>query len=95
MSVLSRGRAAAARRRTSTVTIYRKSGRSAQSESTGLQAAVWDQIWTEINEANLARVRIDTSNAVDDGHGHDLTPPPMGGATPPTPPDNVPGAEKP
>jgi len=41
----------------------------------------------EINEANLARVRIDTSTAVDDGHGHDLTPPPMGGAqTPPPPP---------
>ena len=41
----------------------------------------------EINEANLARVRVDTSTAVDDGHGHDLTPPPMGGAqTPPPPP---------
>ena len=41
----------------------------------------------EINEANLQRVRVDTSTAVDDGHGHDLTPPPMGGAqTPPPPP---------
>ncbi len=41
----------------------------------------------EINDANLQRVRIDTSTAVDDGHGHDLTPPPMGGAqTPPPPP---------
>ncbi|MBA3455543.1 MAG: peptidyl-prolyl cis-trans isomerase [Deltaproteobacteria bacterium] len=41
----------------------------------------------EINDANLQRVRIDTSTAVDDGHGHDLTPPPMGGAqTPPAAP---------
>lgn len=41
----------------------------------------------EINEANLAKVRIDTSMAGDDGHGHDLTPPAMGGpATPPPPP---------
>jgi peptidyl-prolyl cis-trans isomerase C len=31
----------------------------------------------EINETNLAKVRIDTSQAVDDGHGHDLPPPPM------------------
>ena len=31
----------------------------------------------EINEANLAKVRIDTSNAVDDGHGQNLAPPPM------------------
>jgi peptidyl-prolyl cis-trans isomerase C len=36
----------------------------------------------EINEPNLAKVRIDTSNATDDGHGHDLTPPPP---TPPVP----------
>ncbi|MDB4960295.1 MAG: PpiC-type peptidyl-prolyl cis-trans isomerase [Myxococcales bacterium] len=57
----------------------------------------------EINEANLARVRIDTSTAVDDGHGHDLTPPAMGGAQTPPPPPNAPvdpvpggtGAEKP
>jgi peptidyl-prolyl cis-trans isomerase C len=34
----------------------------------------------EIDEANLAKVRIDTSNAVDDGRGHDLTPPPAPGA---------------
>jgi peptidyl-prolyl cis-trans isomerase C len=37
----------------------------------------------EINEANLAKVRIDTSAAVDDGHGHDLVPPPA--PLPPTP----------
>ncbi|MEJ7598321.1 MAG: peptidyl-prolyl cis-trans isomerase [Kofleriaceae bacterium] len=29
----------------------------------------------EINEANLAKVRVDTSSAVDDGHGHDVQPP--------------------
>lgn len=41
----------------------------------------------EINEANLARVRIDTSTAVDDGHGHDLQPPPAPaqGISPPPP----------
>ena len=39
----------------------------------------------EINEANLAKVRIDTSAAGDDGHGHDLSPPPMQNP-PPTPP---------
>lgn len=41
----------------------------------------------EINEANLARVRIDTSTAVDDGHGHDLQPPPANppGISPPPP----------
>jgi parvulin-like peptidyl-prolyl isomerase len=31
----------------------------------------------EINEANLAKVRIDTSQATDDGHGRDLPPIPM------------------
>src|SRR5262245_41852270 len=31
----------------------------------------------DINEANLAKVRIDTSAAGDDGHGTDLTAPPM------------------
>jgi peptidyl-prolyl cis-trans isomerase C len=36
----------------------------------------------DINESNLAKVRIDTSAAVDDGHG----------ATPPPPPPPVPGA---
>jgi peptidyl-prolyl cis-trans isomerase C len=36
----------------------------------------------EINEANLAKVRIDTSQAVDDGHGRDLPPLPM---SPPSP----------
>jgi peptidyl-prolyl cis-trans isomerase C len=30
----------------------------------------------EINDANLAKVRIDTSMATDDGHGHDAVPPP-------------------
>jgi peptidyl-prolyl cis-trans isomerase C len=30
----------------------------------------------EINEANLAKVRVDTSAAGDDGRGHDLMPPP-------------------
>jgi hypothetical protein len=35
----------------------------------------------EINEANLAKVRIDTSAATDDGHGHDLVAPPLPGAT--------------
>ena len=29
----------------------------------------------EINEANLARVRIDTSQNVDDGHGQAVAPP--------------------
>ncbi|HET9623367.1 MAG TPA: peptidyl-prolyl cis-trans isomerase [Kofleriaceae bacterium] len=31
----------------------------------------------EVNDANLAKVRIDTSQAVDDGHGQDLPPLPM------------------
>ncbi len=44
----------------------------------------------EINEANLAKVRIDTSMTQDDGHGHDLTPPPMGGASSPPPPPLAP-----
>ena len=38
----------------------------------------------EINEANLAKVRIDTS-AVDDGHGHDLPPPAQQGISPQVP----------
>ena len=42
----------------------------------------------EINEANLAKVRIDTSAATDDGHGHDIAPPP--GALAPTAPINPP-----
>jgi peptidyl-prolyl cis-trans isomerase C len=37
----------------------------------------------EINESNLAKVRIDTSAATDDGHGHDFVPPP-GSLAPPT-----------
>jgi len=45
----------------------------------------------EINEPNLARVRIDTSQAVDDGHGHDPPPLPLspgapGPSVPPGPP---------
>jgi peptidyl-prolyl cis-trans isomerase C len=36
----------------------------------------------EINEPNLAKVRIDTSQATDDGHGHDLPPLPMSPALP-------------
>ena len=43
----------------------------------------------EIDEANLAKVRIDTSNAVDDGRPRDLVPPPPSlagpGATPAAP----------
>jgi peptidyl-prolyl cis-trans isomerase C len=40
----------------------------------------------EINEGNLAKVRIDTSAATDDGHGHDLVaPPPPGGGSAPNP----------
>jgi parvulin-like peptidyl-prolyl isomerase len=38
----------------------------------------------EINDANLAKVRIDISQAIDDGHGHDLPPLPMS-ASPPVP----------
>jgi peptidyl-prolyl cis-trans isomerase C len=55
----------------------------------------------EVNEANLAKVRIDTSQAVDDGHGHDVAPPPgaLGPPTnlnPPPPPMPAPtGAKKP
>lgn len=33
----------------------------------------------EIDDANLAKVRIDTSAATDDGHGHDLVAPPLPG----------------
>jgi peptidyl-prolyl cis-trans isomerase C len=48
----------------------------------------------EVNEANLAKVRIDTSQAVDDGHGHDVAPPPgaLGpptGLNPPPPPQQT------
>jgi len=38
----------------------------------------------EINEANLAKVRVDTSQAADDGHGKDLALPP-GALSPQTP----------
>ena len=40
----------------------------------------------EINEPNLAKVRIDTSSATDDGHGHDLQPTLPGPAGNPAPP---------
>jgi peptidyl-prolyl cis-trans isomerase C len=42
----------------------------------------------EVNDANLAKVRIDTSQSVDDGHGRDLPPLPMpvpAGEAPPEP----------
>lgn len=42
----------------------------------------------EIDEANLAKVRIDTSQATDDGRGKDLPPPPMSIA----PFDQIPGS---
>jgi parvulin-like peptidyl-prolyl isomerase len=47
----------------------------------------------DINEANLARVRIDTSTAVDDGRGRDLQPPPTNppGLSPPPPMAPEPG----
>lgn len=53
----------------------------------------------EINEPNLAKVRIDTSQAVDDGHGHDIPPPagalnPATGLNPPPPAMKVPGGGK-
>jgi len=46
----------------------------------------------EVNETNLAKVRIDTSQAVDDGHGRDLPPLPMspGPAMPPPGPADRP-----
>jgi len=47
----------------------------------------------DVNEANLAKVRIDTSMTQDDGRGHDLTAPPMGGAVPPPPPPLAPGVD--
>lgn len=55
-----------------------------------------NQAKIEINEANLAKVRIDTSTRGDDGTGTVLTPPPMGGAvSPPAPPVLGSGAEQP
>jgi parvulin-like peptidyl-prolyl isomerase len=51
----------------------------------------------EINEPNLAKVRIDTSQKTggDDGHGHDLTPPPAPGPDlQPTPPPAGAGSGK-
>jgi peptidyl-prolyl cis-trans isomerase C len=43
----------------------------------------------EINEANLAKVRIDTSATADDGHGHDLMPPAPANPTSPTAPSPI------
>jgi peptidyl-prolyl cis-trans isomerase C len=56
-----------------------------------------NQAKIEINEANLAKVRIDTSTRGDDGTGNVLTPPPMPGAaiTPPPPPVLGSGGEQP
>jgi peptidyl-prolyl cis-trans isomerase C len=49
----------------------------------------------EIDEANLAKVRIDTSQAVDDGHGRDLPPLPMSVPLPAEPPAEGGGAGRP
>ncbi|HEY6177854.1 MAG TPA: peptidyl-prolyl cis-trans isomerase [Kofleriaceae bacterium] len=47
----------------------------------------------EVDEANLAKVRIDTSQSVDDGHGRDLPPLPISGSPAESPPDpSRPGA---
>ena len=56
-----------------------------------------NQAKIEVNEANLAKVRIDTSTRGDTGTGAALTPPPMPGAavTPPAPPVLGSGAEQP
>jgi len=51
----------------------------------------------EVNEANLAKVRIDTSQAVDDGHGHDVAPPSGAlapGLNPPPPAMPIPGGKQ-
>lgn len=44
----------------------------------------------DINEGNLARVRIDTSQSVDDGRGRDLSPVPMSPVPMPPPAPNAP-----
>ena len=55
-----------------------------------------NQAKIEINEANLAKVRIDTSTRGDDGTGSSLGPPPMPGATTPPPAPTIgSGAEQP
>jgi peptidyl-prolyl cis-trans isomerase C len=61
--------------------LFREKRQSAQKDFVdGLRA----KAKIDVNEANLAKVRIDTSAATDDGHGHDFTAPPMpGGAVPP------------
>ena len=49
----------------------------------------------EVDDANLAKVRIDTSQAVDDGRGRDLPPLPMSVPLPGDPPAESPGAGRP
>ena len=49
----------------------------------------------EVNDANLAKVRVDTSAAVDDGKGHDFLPPPAAPGTMPPPPPAAGSAEQP
>ena len=49
----------------------------------------------EVNDANLAKVRVDTSSAVDDGKGHDFMPPPAPPGTIPAPPPAGGSAEQP
>jgi hypothetical protein len=48
---------------------------------------LWARAKIEINDANLGKVRIDTSQSVDDGHGRDLPPLPMS-PSPPVPMEN-------
>ena len=53
----------------------------------------------EVFEPALAKVRIDTSQAVDDGHGKDIGPPPnvigpAGNLNPPPPPAEAPPAKE-
>ena len=69
--------------------LFRDKRQSAQKDFVdGLKSAAK----IEVNETNLAKVRIDTSQAVDDGHGRDLPPLPMspGPAMPPPGPADRP-----
>ena len=54
-----------------------------------------NQAKIEINEPNLAKVRIDTSTRGDDGTGASLSPPPMPGATTPPAPPPIGSGEQP
>src|SRR5512140_3130804 len=66
--------------------LFREKRLSAQKDFVdGLKAAAK----IEINEPNLAKVRIDMSQATDDGHGHDLPPLPLPAS--PADPANKPG----